>query len=87
MHSFNQPADPSNLGNETSSDPLASRHANASSGHSLYDVVALSSTGSLLSAGTAIGADQHFVTGAAPETPLDRAIRRLLLTNRDQVKE
>ena len=87
MHHFKQYGNGSNLEAETTSDPLASRRASASSGHSLHDVVALSNTVPLFTAGSAVGGYQEFITGASPETPLDRAIRRLLLTNRDQVKE
>jgi len=85
MHQFKPHGNNSNL--ESSSDPLASRRASASSGHSLHDVAALSSTVPLFTAGSAVGGYQEFITGASPETPLDRAIRRLLLTNRDSVKE
>jgi hypothetical protein len=79
MENFKQLANATTVDEDGTKDPLAGRRAVASSGQSLKDVYLQSNPTVLHPIGSAVGADKRMVTGAAPESALDRAIKRLVI--------
>jgi hypothetical protein len=79
MENFKQLANASTVSEDAATDPLAGRRAVASSGQSLKDVFLQSNPAALHPIGSAVGADKRMIIGAAPESALDRAIKRLVM--------